>query len=549
MDLVLIAVIGLVLLLGLVAIGVGNKGWSWGTVAAAVLLLLAASGYLYLAARLAERERSWRTVVAKNQAEIDRITGGANANASPQSLAALRTKRDRWMRALAFVDTWHGRSWTKASLAPPRDGKPGTLSIEMASATSEVAPLAAGAEVAVFDNATVANEGQFLGLFRVDAVKANKGDERCQLTIMPAATPAPPSESDTRLWTRNYDEVTVYESLPADRWLAFHTTTDEAGENAAGGDGTSTGRWRPEPKKTAAEDPLKNLEAQMEALRQHGSEVPQDQWPELAEKPGPDGTLRRYLKSPNGPDEILAGRYWAFVEFTKNVRFTKRDAFTLDDPASATPVDGDAEAGGDLADGGAAAAGDGDLANGPSDADPTAAAVSRQFTEKKFATGEKAEFDLQTALELQNDKQFVRITSVVERRPLVDPFAAIRGTEFWQQDAGGKPLRSEGIDAIRQGLLVEMASIEESIARITRSRTNVEAQAKAVADEQKQLDSDLIKWGKDVAAATATATAFDDRFRAATIELAALETSIVRLGEELSDSWGVLTETIDAAAR
>lgn len=106
-----------------------------------------------------------------------------------------------------------------------------------------------GVEVAVFDNASVADEGQFLGLFRVDAVKANKGDERAQLTIMPAATPAPPSESDTRLWTRNYDEVTVYESLPADRWLAFHTTTDEAGENAAGGDGTSTGRWRPQPKK------------------------------------------------------------------------------------------------------------------------------------------------------------------------------------------------------------------------------------------------------------------------------------------------------------
>lgn len=92
MDLVLLAVIGLVLLLGLVAIGVGNKGWSWGTVAAAVLLLLAATGYLYLAARLAERERSWRTLVAKNQAEIDRITGGKGADASPQSLASLRTQ-------------------------------------------------------------------------------------------------------------------------------------------------------------------------------------------------------------------------------------------------------------------------------------------------------------------------------------------------------------------------------------------------------------------------------------------------------------------------
>ena len=122
MDLVLLAVIGLVLLLGLVAIGVGNKGWSWGTVAAAVLLLMAATGYLYLAARLAQRERSWRAVVAKNQKEIDQITGAGGPGAAPQSLAALRNQRDPWMRALAFVDTWPGRSWEKASFAPPRHG-------------------------------------------------------------------------------------------------------------------------------------------------------------------------------------------------------------------------------------------------------------------------------------------------------------------------------------------------------------------------------------------------------------------------------------------
>jgi hypothetical protein len=63
MNVILLAVIGLVLLAGLVAVLVGNRGWSWGTVVAAVLLLLSAGGYLYLAARLAERERAWRAKV------------------------------------------------------------------------------------------------------------------------------------------------------------------------------------------------------------------------------------------------------------------------------------------------------------------------------------------------------------------------------------------------------------------------------------------------------------------------------------------------------
>lgn len=556
MDIVLLAVIGLVLLLGLVAIGVGNKGWNWGTVAAAVLLLLAATGYLYLAARLAERERSWRAVIAKNQAEIERITGsgGPGGAAAPTSLAALRNQRDRWTRALAFVDTWHGRSWglppkeskkdgsKKASLNPPRGGQAGTISIEMASAESEAAPLAAGAEVAVFDNAKKAEDGgQFLGLFRVQAVKANKGDEYCQLTIVPAAYPGPVSESDTKLWTDDYDDVTVYESLPVDRWLAFYKTTDDAAEDAPGDNGTSSGRWRPQPKKTAAEDPLKNLEAEMEALQLHGQQVPEDQWSQL----GQQLTDR----------EILPGRYWAVVTFTKNVRFTKKDAFTLDASAQAEAGSGNAEDGStpvevpidDVA-ADADGAGD-DGSKGPTDADPTAAAITKQFTAKRFKEGETAEFDLQTALDLQNDKQFVRITSVIERRPLTDPLTAIRGTEFGKQDADGKPLRSEGIDAIRQAILVEKASIEQAIARVTSSQANVQAQSQALATTKQQLDSDLTSWEKDLAAATATATAFDDRFRAATIELSGMETSIVRLGKELGEAWAVLTETIEQASR
>jgi len=540
MDVVLLAVIGLVVLLGLVAIAIGNKGWSWGTVAAAILLLLAATGYIYLAARLAERERSWREKIAKSQKEIDRINppdGAANGT----SLDSLRNQRNRWARALAFVDTWHGRAWEKAALSPPRDGKPGTISIEMASDESELAPVAAGTEVAVFDDASVSDEGRFLGLFRVQAVKANKGEENCQLTIVPAAAPAPPSEADTKLWTRNYDEVTVYESLPVDRWMAFHKTPAGA-EGEADADGTSASRWRPQPQKTTGEDSLKSLEEQMEGLAQHGKEVPEGEWPQLGEE----------LAS----GEILPGRYWAVVEFTQNVTFTKAAKFAPDNGAEPEPGSDDDE---DVAAPGEPigapigapvgddkAAGGGEEASGP---EPTAGAITKRFKQKRFKEGEKAEFDLQTALELQNDKQWVRITSVTERRLLSDPFTAIRGSAFSAKTADGQPVRAEGIDAIRQSLLVEMTSIDQATTRITASHDNVEAQTAAVAEETKQLQGDLSSWDKDVSAATETAQAFDDRLRAATIELAALENSIVRLGKELAGAWGTLTATIDGAAR
>jgi hypothetical protein len=548
MEIVLLAVIGLVLLLGIVTIAIGNKGWSWGTVAAAILVLLAATGYLYLAARLAERERSWRVKIAKSQTEIDRIEG-TDGKAGTKSLASLRTQRDRWIRALAFVDTWRGRAWEKATLSPPRDGKPGTISIEMASEESELAPLPAGAEVAVFDNAKVEDEGRFLGLFRVQSVKANKGDESCLLTIVPAAAPTPPSEADTKLWTRDYDEVTVYESLPVDRWLAFYRTPgDPAGADgeAAAGDGDdspSESRWRPRPKKTSGEESLSSLEDQMEALAAHDKPVPEDEWPQLGEK--------------LAGGEILPGRYWAVVEFTKNVKFTKADTFTLDDAAEAEPESGededaeDEDAGEPIGApigapvGEGADAGGGGEASGP---EATAGAVTKRFKLKRFKEGEQAEFDLQTALELQNDKQWVRITSVTERRPLSDPFTAIRGSAFSAKAADGQPVRAEGIDAIRQGLLVEMASIAEATTRVKASHDNVDAQANAVAEEMKQLDRDRTSWAKDVAAATETAAAFDDRLRAATVELAALENSIVRLGKELTGAWATLTDTIDAAA-
>lgn len=60
MNIVLLAILGIVLLTGLVAFGIGHKGWSWGSVAFAFLAVFAAIGFVYLASRVAERERVWR---------------------------------------------------------------------------------------------------------------------------------------------------------------------------------------------------------------------------------------------------------------------------------------------------------------------------------------------------------------------------------------------------------------------------------------------------------------------------------------------------------
>jgi len=538
MEYVVLAVIVLVALGAMVAFVGGNiagREWGWGTAVAAILLVMATTGYIYLAARLAQREQAWRTVVAGQQSKIDGLLGGAGG----ESLAALRDKRDRWTRALEFVDTWHGRSWKTGDFKPPRDGRAGEVSIPISGeAAVKTAPLEKGAEIAVFDDANIQDDGRFLGLFRVEAVKLNEGAETCQLTIVPDSFPTPPDASDAKLWARAYDAVTVYESIPVDRWLAFHKTPEElAGGPAPAGD--SPARWMPQPRKTSAEDQLKGLESHMRALERHAETVPQEAWAELGEQ----------LAQGKG-----VGRYWATVRFTKQARFSKKDRrFTAADgaaPAEAAAGDDDegpvgtpGETIGEVV--GAPATEDTPTPVSP-DGEPTAGAVTNRFRTADFNVGDTAEFDLQTALSLQNESQLAEITAVVERRPLTDPLTAIRGGRFRTRD--GKAVRSEGIDALRRALLVEMESITEATAKITAAQDSVTTQAAAVADETSQLKDDLGRWKKDVGAAEAIAGDFDDRLRAASVELAALETSIARLGRELDDHWAVLTEAIDAAA-
>lgn len=296
MEIVLLALIPLVLLAGIVLFAVGNRGWNWGTITAGILVLLVATGYTVLAGMLAQRERGWRDIVAGYQAALARErdalvpAGGGKLvpDATKKSLTALADDKARWQRVRDRIDTWRGRHWEKATFESPTvnaDGsvKAGKITIEDVGKIT----INPGAEVYLFDAAPVEESGRFLGAFSVEAVDGSA------LAVVPSL---PPSEADKTLWRAAREEVTVYEDLPVDRWMAFHRTV--AAENAAEAAGPTA---LPEQRKSDPEEMLKHLEEQLAEVRQHAETVPEDQW----------ATIGAELES----GSILPGTYWATVEF------------------------------------------------------------------------------------------------------------------------------------------------------------------------------------------------------------------------------------------
>lgn len=297
MQIVLLALIPLLLLAGIVLFAIGGRGWHWGTITAAILVLLAATGYTFLAAMLAERERAWRAHIAEYQARLaserDALVPGSEGRLVPDDtrkpIAALAQERARWKRVLDRVSTWRGRHWNNAGFTPPTvaaDGSvtAGRLTIE----DVDKLTINAGADLYLFDAASIEESGRFLGAFTVVAVDGNS------LSIVPALAP---TAADTKLWQAGHEEVTVYEDLPVDRWMAFHRTVPMAEM-----EGTSAAT--PEPRKADPEALLKHLESQLEEVRQHAEPVAVEEWPRLVE-----GLRSR---------SILPGTYWATVEFKES---------------------------------------------------------------------------------------------------------------------------------------------------------------------------------------------------------------------------------------
>jgi len=255
MTYALLGLIALVLLAGLVAFGVGHKRWSWGTLIAAFLVLLTAAGYLYLVSRFAAYDWAWAKFVRSKQEELarvqdalvpDRSNGGrlkpiGGDDAASRSIAELTKERERWQRAFDRIDTWRDRSWAKASFTPPKaDGATGKLEIPFPTVAApavegdaaadeppkpDTAPLDPGATVYVFEKKAFKNGGRYLGAFRVDSSTLDKESRCFVLTVLQTAARDP---IDDEMWGTPYDYddkddetgVTVYESLPLDRWAA-----------------------------------------------------------------------------------------------------------------------------------------------------------------------------------------------------------------------------------------------------------------------------------------------------------------------------------------
>jgi hypothetical protein len=297
MEIVLLALIPLVLLAGLVLFAFGTKGWHWGTVTAAILVLLVAAGYTFLAGMLAERERAWRAFVADYQAKLaserDALVPGSEGRLVPdddrKSLAVLAQDRARWKRVLERIETWRGRHWDKAAFVPPVVAADGSVTAGRVTIEDvDKLTINAGADLYLFDTAQIEENGRFLGAFTVAAVDGNA------LSVVPAL---PPTAADTALWQAGREEVTVYEDLPVDRWMAFHRTVPAA--EAADGSPAA-----PEQRKADPEEMLKHLESELAEVRQHAEPVAEEEWPKLVE-----GLKNR---------SILPGTYWATVEFKES---------------------------------------------------------------------------------------------------------------------------------------------------------------------------------------------------------------------------------------
>lgn len=515
MNYVLLGLIALVLIGGLVAFGIGHKRWSWGTVAAAFLVLLSAAGYLFIASRMAAYEWSWTRFVRAKQVELarqrdalvpDSAAGGRLKPAADEKpLAQLTAERDRWQRALKRIDDWRGRSFGKATFQPPKaDNATGTIEIPAAApvpaAEGEAAaveatkpsspPLNPGATVFVFDDTPADEGGRYLGSFLVEKAEFDAAANSTVLTVVQTEAR---DAYDSEVWGQSYDSVTVYDSLPADRWIAFSKTAmPTAGDSAV----------IPTTKKLGIEQ----IEALLEERdRQKAFIAEVEKHDELIDDKDEWTAIRRRLDD----GEVFPGEYWATVIFKE--------------PTA--------------------------LANESNDEES-----NDEESKQTFEVGDKAEFDLQTAFGFV-DKDQAEIEQVRYRRPLRDARTFIHGSRIFrasgeagENDPFKDGIAADGVATLLATLRQEIASLDESTMRLETSRKSVSAELANTAERRRRLAADMESWSRDVAAADRMATAFEAELDRARGRLGATEKAIVDEAAVLRDAVRRLVERIDATA-
>jgi hypothetical protein len=159
-------------------------------------------------------------------------------------------------------------------------------------------PFDPGSTVYLFEEVPAQDGGRYLGEFLVRDVTTDAASNRYVLTVLQTE---PRDEYDTEVWGRNYDAVTVYESLPADRWIAFmkidRTKSDE-------------GVTMPDTNR-----PIEEVEAMVEKLEGFLADVKKHLDGEPVEDKEEWAAIRARLDAGDEPPGI----YWAKVKFIEPV--------------------------------------------------------------------------------------------------------------------------------------------------------------------------------------------------------------------------------------
>jgi hypothetical protein len=498
-EILVLGLVALVLLGGLVALGIGHRRWSWGTVIAAFLVLLSAATYMYLAARLAARELAWKTAIARYETDIARVRdalrpdrdGGFTPIEGERSIASLNAERDRWRHGLDRVDTWRTRAWEGATFRPPADDAgTGRLTLAAEGNAENESPIGVGARVFLFDSTPFEDGGRYIGEFVVREAAFDAAAKRHVLTV---AQTAPRDGYDTQAFARDYESVTVFESLPVDRWLAFYRSRKPAEATDAGGSlpDTEKAEDRVEQVLAPSDEVAALVRRFVDTFKTHDQPVPEEEWDAAAAslRPGPDGS----------PPASQPGTYWAEVEF---------------DDSHAFP----------------APAGTGD---------------EEGSTPREYEAGDRAEFDLETALDLRDVAKKSRIVRVFRRRPLSDAATALYGARI---DAGAAGIQVEGLAGLMRGLRLELAELARSEERLRLARETAEGERSKTAAVGDGMAADLKSWREDAQAATRIAEAFAAEVQAARRARQAAEERVVSLGRELREAVGRLTAEVERVA-
>jgi hypothetical protein len=234
----------------------------------------------------------------------------------------------------------------------------------------------------------------------------------------------------------------------------------------------------------------------VESFERHDQEVPEDEWPQAAARlqPGPNGA----------PPEAPHGTYWADVEF---------------DDSHAFPAAGGRGA----------------------EADEAEESV------REYLAGDRAEFDLQTALDLQAAKK-ATIKRVVYRRRLIDPMTMLSGADIGGAAEGAAGIRADGLATLMRLLRAELKTLEQAEARLVASQNTAKERSAATRTAIRGLEKDLTSWERDVTEATKLREDFQRQLEATRGLQRETEGRIVALGRELRDVAAKLTAEIDRVA-